>query len=171
MPIMDEKRKGVLFICLGNICRSVAAHAVMEQINREQKLGWHIDSCGTSGYHRGARPDSRMMAALKQHGYAGFSHRAQQFVPDMAYQFDLLLAMDLQNYRDVQRTLKPHKEAIEEQTGKPLASRLRLFREFDPEVSERAEVPDPYYNGGKHFGLICPMIIRTCFGIIRTCFR
>ena len=162
---MNEKhevKKSVLFICLGNICRSTAAHAVMAQINREQKLGWYIDSCGTSSYHEGCRPDSRMMEALKHYGYTGFVHKAQQFVPDMAYQFDLLLAMDLANYRDVQRTLKPHRKAIEAQTGKALENRLHLFRDFDPEVSGRAEVPDPYYNGGRHFNLICPMVIRTC---------
>ena len=162
---MDKKHeapKSVLFICLGNICRSAAAHAVMAQINREQKLGWHIDSCGTSRYHEGFRPDSRMMEALKHYGYTGFAHKAQQFVPDMAFQFDLLLAMDLENFRDVQRTLKPHKKAIEAQTGEALENKLRLFRDFDPEVSGRAEVHDPYYDGGRHFDQICPMIIRTC---------
>ena len=148
---MDEKHeasKSVLFICLGNICRSAAAHAVMAQINREQKLGWHIDS--------------RMMEALKHYGYTGFAHKAQQFMPDMAFQFDLLLAMDFTNFRDVQRTLKPHKKAIESQTGEALENKLRLFRDFDPEVSGQAEVHDPYYDGGRHFDQICPMIIRTC---------
>ncbi|WGK70129.1 low molecular weight phosphotyrosine protein phosphatase [Candidatus Haliotispira prima] len=145
----------VLFICMGNICRSPAAHAVMEQVNREQALSWNIDSCGTCAYHQGAAPDSRMQKVLHHHGYQGFRHAAKLFQTGMAYEFDLLLAMDLHNYDDIYELLSHDAD---------LSGKLHLFRDFDPEVSEgqRAEVPDPYYNGAKSFEEVYRMIVRTC---------
>ncbi len=146
----------ILFICMGNICRSPAAHAVMEQLNQKHQLGWRIDSCGTHAYHKRASPDTRMQKALRDHGYPKFQHFSQPFELGMAYEFDLLLAMDFQNYTYVREKLC-HDET--------LLQKLYLFRYFDPQVASEFnndEVLDPYYNGDKSFQEVYQMIVRTC---------
>ena len=140
---------------MGNICRSPAAHAVMEHINRERQLGWRIDSCGTAAYHRGIAPDSRMQKVLLQHGYPKFCHASQPFCSGMAREFDLLLAMDIDNYNSIYEHLRHEQELLQ---------KLYLFRAFDPQApsSERYEVPDPYYSGAKSFQEVYQIIVRTC---------
>ena len=154
---MTNHLQSILFICMGNICRSPAAHAVMEQLNKKHQLGWRIDSCGTHAYHhKGALPDSRMQKVLQEHGYSKFKHSSQPFDIGMAYEFDLLLAMDLQNYEYIREKLC-HDQALLE--------KLYLFRYFDPQVAsefKNNEVPDPYYNGDKSFQEVYQMIVRTC---------
>ncbi|MEM9424183.1 MAG: low molecular weight protein-tyrosine-phosphatase [Spirochaetota bacterium] len=152
--------QNLLFICMGNICRSPAAHAVMENLNQKHRLGWRIDSCGTDAFHQGAAPDRRMQRELIQQGYPKFQHTAQRFRLDMAYQFDLLLAMDFHNYDRISEHIRHDKE---------LLVKLHLFRDFDPQMppSQRGQVPDPYYNGEKSFREVFQMIERTCEHLVQ----
>lgn len=146
--------QSVMFICMGNICRSPAAHAILEDINKKKQYNWKIDSCGTYAYHQGHPPDYRMLQQL-QINEIEFLHRSQLFRVGMAYDFDLLLAMDLQNYNDVLERLPDDSD---------IHAKLQLFRNFDPQVPSgtQAEVPDPYYRGLKSFPEVYQMIERCC---------
>ena len=149
----------ILFVCLGNICRSPTAEGVMRQKLREAGLGDDVDveSAGTGGWHVGHAPDERASAAAKLRGIA-LKSRAQRFETTHFEDFDLLLAMDRQNLEDM-RSLAPHAEA---------EGRLRLLREYDPAAvaAGELEVPDPYYGGDQGFEDVLDMVERACDGLI-----
>lgn len=150
---------GVLFVCMGNICRSPMARGVFEHMAAARgRLGmFDVDSCGTSGFHVGAGADGRTLTTLAGHGI-GLEHRARQFRPreDLA-RFTHILAMDLANVRHM--TLM----------GCP-PERVRLFRACDPGLLGRApaelEVPDPYYGGEDGFEKIYAMIHKASHGLL-----
>ncbi|MBV7564246.1 low molecular weight protein-tyrosine-phosphatase [Pseudomonas sp. sia0905] len=130
----------VLFVCLGNICRSPTAEAVMRQ--RLQQAGLadriEVDSAGTGDWHVGKAPDSRTQQAASRRGYDLSSLRGRQVSVDDFARFDLILAMDSANLRDLQR-IRPANARAE------LDLYLRRF-----ELAED-EVPDPYYGGSEGF--------------------
>lgn len=133
--------KSILFVCLGNICRSPSAEGVMRQYCKQAKLDILLDSAGTAGYHIGESPDHRAIKAGQTLGYDLQALRARQVKLSDFYQFDLILAMDHQNLDDLQ---KLRKIALDQAKDKSVAD-LRLF---DP--SGRA-VADPYYGEQKDF--------------------
>lgn len=131
----------ILFVCLGNICRSPTVEGVARQLAAREAphLGLQFDSAGTADYHIGDAPDPRTQRAALARGYDLSSLRARQLVPEDFRRFDLLLAMDEDNLRDMQ-AVAPH----------GFAQRARLFLSYWPDCSHRA-VPDPYYGGAAGF--------------------
>ena len=149
----------ILFVCLGNICRSPTAEGVMRHRLREAGLGEDVDveSAGTGGWHIGHPPDERATASAAARGIA-LDSRAQRFESSHFDDFDLIVAMDRQNLADI-RSLAPHADA---------EGRIQLLREFDPLAVESGdlEVPDPYYGGEDGFEEVLDMVERACAGLI-----
>ena len=152
-------RVRILFVCMGNICRSPTAAAVMGSILREEGLEnvVEVESAGTRGWHAGEPPDPRATAAARARGIALDGTARQVASADFAL-FDLLLAMDADNLRELKR-LAPDDEA---------ATRVRLLREFDPDASrlESLAVPDPYYGGEDGFDHVLDLVDTACRGLL-----
>ena len=136
-----NKKYRVLFVCLGNICRSPAAQGVFEHIVREN---------GTYGGHRGELPDRRMRTAAMYRGFS-LTHRSRQVSGLDFLDFDLIVAMDDQNYEDLMH-MAPSVEATHK--VKRMAEFLRLNR--------MSYVPDPYYMGMDGFGLVLDLLEDGC---------
>lgn len=138
----------ILFVCMGNICRSPSAEAVLREIARREfpQLQLAIDSAGTHGYHVGEPPDQRSIAAGRARGYDLAPLRARQVEREDFMRFDWLLAMDEANLARL-RELAPTEAA----------DRARLFLEFAGET-RRADVPDPYYGEAADFELVLDLL-------------
>jgi protein-tyrosine phosphatase len=149
----------ILFVCLGNICRSPTAEGVMRHKLAAAGLAGaaDIESAGTGGWHVGHPPDERASAAAAARGIA-LESLAQRFDPSHFDDFDLIVAMDRRNLEDM-RSLAPHAAA---------AGKLHLLREFDPLAVEAGslEVPDPYYGGEDGFEDELDMVERACDGLL-----
>ncbi|MBS0377624.1 MAG: low molecular weight phosphotyrosine protein phosphatase [Proteobacteria bacterium] len=147
----------VLFICLGNICRSPTAEGVLRSIAAREAadLELEIDSAGTAGYHVGAAPDPRTSAAAARRGYDLSALRARVVEPEDFQRFDLILAMDEDNLRTLRRRAPA--------TGR---AHLQLYMEFAPELEVR-EVPDPYYGGPNGFEEVLDLVEHAARGLIR----
>jgi len=149
----------VLFVCLGNICRSPTAEGVLRHRLAEAGLGGevHVESAGTGDWHVGSPPDRRAAAAAAGRGItlAGSAQQIESFHFD---DFDLIVAMDRQNLADL-RLIAPHAAA---------EGKLRLLREFDPlaVASGELEVPDPYFGGADGFEEVLDIVERACVGLI-----
>jgi protein-tyrosine phosphatase len=151
----------VLFVCLGNICRSPTAEAVMARLVDEAELSHAIelDSAGTGAWHVGSPPDERATETAAARGIAMRGSARQVTIEDFEA-FDLLLAMDAQNHRDL-RALAPHPEA---------AAKVRLLREFDPASAGAGgpslDVPDPYYGSAGGFDRVLDLVEAACAGLL-----
>ncbi|MDE2309669.1 MAG: low molecular weight phosphotyrosine protein phosphatase [Betaproteobacteria bacterium] len=146
----------VLFVCMGNICRSPTAEAVFRACVEEAGLVRHIliDSAGTHDYHIGEPPDTRTQRAAQQRGYDMSALRGRQVgLPDFT-RFDYVLAMDRANLAILQR-LCPQ----------PQRGRLGLFLEYASRHEER-EVPDPYYGGADGFERVLDMVEDAAEGLL-----
>ena len=148
-------RFGVLFICLGNICRSPLARAVFAQIAERDGLGdrLRIDSCGTGAWHAGGPADPRSVEVALRHGVP-LPHVARQIRADDVHAFDLLIPMDRMNERDVIGMGAPR-------------TRVRLMRSFDATINADRipDVPDPYRGGADGFEDVFAMIERASEGL------
>ncbi len=142
-------------VCLGNICRSPLAEAVLQREVERRGLQDRIqvESSGTSGWHKGELADPRMRAAAEARGIH-ITSRGDHFLEKHLQESDMVLTMDKQNYCDV----------LAVNTGKSHMMKVWLFRDFDPEG--RGEVPDPYYGGAKGFDLVIDMAERTAPQVI-----
>ena len=140
----------VQFVCLGNICRSPAAQGIMARVVRDAGLEERIivDSSGTAGYHIGKHPDRRMIAAAARRGYDLQSH-AKQFDRSFLRDRNLIIAMDRDNFREIQRL----------QAG--VAPHVKLFSEYLGEEWPN-DVPDPYYGGEDGFEYVLDMLGAGC---------
>jgi protein-tyrosine phosphatase len=138
----------VLFVCLGNICRSPTAEAVFRAIvaREAHDLVVDTDSAGTAGYHIGAPPDARSQEAARRRGYEMSALRARVVAPEDFERFDLILAMDRENLAVLRRRAPRERH-----------SRIRLFLEFAPDLGA-SEVPDPYYGGPNGFEEVLDLI-------------
>jgi protein-tyrosine phosphatase len=147
----------ILFVCLGNICRSPTAEGVMRALVAERGLEdeIEIDSAGTGGWHVGAAPDSRATSAAVARGIELTGGARQVEVSDFD-EFDLLVAMDATNAFDLRR-LAPDDEA---------RAKVRLLREYDPTATRDRDVPDPYYGGASGFEDVLDMVDRACRGLL-----
>ncbi|MEV0596522.1 low molecular weight protein-tyrosine-phosphatase [Nonomuraea cavernae] len=146
----------VCLVCMGNICRSPMAEVVLRHTLTEHGLAKRVmvDSAGTGGWHAGDSMDERALRTLTDHGYDGSAHRARQFTEDWFDRYDLVLAMDRDNLAFLRRMA-------------PLGSEVRLFRSFDPNASEGAEVPDPYYGGTEGFEEVLELVRAASEGIVK----
>jgi protein-tyrosine phosphatase len=146
----------ICFVCLGNICRSPTAHGVMARLVEDAGLGAAIaiDSAGTGAYHVGELPDERSRAAARRRGIE-LTHRARQFAKADLEQFDLVVAMDQQNLRHLQRLI-----------GGRATPALALLRSFDPTAEPGAEVPDPWDGGAGGFEEVLDQCERACAGLL-----
>ena len=146
----------ILFVCLGNICRSPTAEIVFRAVAQRDApdLVLEIDSAGTAAYHVGELPDQRTRQAAARRGYDMSALRARTVEAEDFEHFDLILAMDRENLRALQRRAPAQAR-----------DRLRLFLEFapDPGVSE---VPDPYYGGPNGFEDVLDLIEAASRGLI-----
>ncbi|MFV8817360.1 low molecular weight protein-tyrosine-phosphatase [Haliea sp. E17] len=154
---MSNQPVRVLFVCLGNICRSPTAHGVFEQMVRERGLHERIeiDSCGTGDWHIGHPADRRAAAAAARRGYDLSHLRARQVIPADFDAFDYVLAMDAQNLADLEAMRPAHFDGV-----------LSLFLDFAQQVAER-EVPDPYYGGEDGFDHVLDLVENASAGLLR----
>jgi protein-tyrosine phosphatase len=156
--VADGETK-ILFVCMGNICRSPTAEGVMRHLLREQGLEGEIlvDSAGTGDWHVGNPPDERATEAARQRGIA-LEGTARQVRPEDFETFDLLLVADRENLADL-RALAPDGEA---------RAKVRLLREFDPgsRGAPDLDVPDPYYGGTRGFEDVLDLVEAACRGLL-----
>ena len=146
----------LLFVCLGNICRSPSAENIMNHLIEQAGLSHDIfcDSAGTSSYHIGSPPDRRMAAAARQRGIA-MQGQARQFTWDDFGDFDLILAMDRENFSDI-CYLDPEGQ---------YRDKVKLMCDFCTNHSLK-EVPDPYYGGEAGFNLVIDLLLDACVGLL-----
>ncbi|VXD16592.1 low molecular weight protein-tyrosine-phosphatase [Marinoscillum sp. 108] len=139
----------ILFVCLGNICRSPLAEAIFNQKVKERGLNQSIkaDSAGTASYHIGEDPDSRSIQVAVKHGVP-IVHKGRQYHFKDAATFDYILAMDASNHRDIIHATSDRPEG------------LFLMRDFDPE-GQGGDVPDPYYGGEDGFEKVFQILDRS----------
>ncbi len=147
--------KSILFVCLGNICRSPAADGVMRQKAAEAGLELDIDSAGIGGWHIGQLPDSRMRACGRRHGY-DFNHHARQVSHEDFARFDIIMGMDAQNITDLKGLAKTEEER----------SKIRLMANYLTEHKGQASIPDPYYGDERDFEFALELIEDAADGII-----
>lgn len=147
----------VLFVCLGNICRSPTAEGVFRKyvIDAGLEDRIHIDSAGTHAYHVGEPPDRRAQETAARRGIDLSTLRGRRATTADLDEFDYVLAMDLENYHNL--------HAIAEEHHKP---RIQLFLDFAQELEER-EVPDPYYGGPSGFDQVLDMIEEASAGLLQ----
>ncbi len=155
METISNKYK-VLFVCLGNICRSPAAQGIFEHYVRERGLAESIeaDSAGTYSGHRGELPDRRMRTAALYRGFA-LTHKARPVSSLDFLDFDLIIAMDDQNYEDLMH-LAPSVEATH---------KIRRMADF-PKARKMSYIPDPYYMGVEGFSLVLDLLEDGCSNLL-----
>jgi protein-tyrosine phosphatase len=149
----------ICFVCLGNICRSPTAEAVMRARVAAAGLGGEVvvESAGTGAWHLGEPSDRRAIREARRRGIA-IDGRARQFTAADFARFDLVLAMDRRNAADLRR-MAPTRED---------AAKIRLLREFDPSAARGdLDVPDPYFGGADGFEDVFDMVERACAGLLR----
>jgi protein-tyrosine phosphatase len=146
----------LLFVCLGNICRSPTAHAVMRHKVEQQHAIFEIESAGTSASHRGETPDPRSMrvATAKGYDFSGIISRPVKD-SDFAY-YDLILAMDKDNL-----------SSLRQRCPEQWQHKLTLFLQFHPQYPALNEVPDPYYGGSRGFDTVLALIEQGCDALLQ----
>ena len=157
MMIGNEDRIGILFVCLGNICRSPLAEGIFRSLAGEAGLGhrFEIDSAGTSGWHDGEGPDTRTLALARRRGVELTSISRRISTGDLT-RFDHILAMDANNLRELRRLAAKCAQGAD----------IRLLREFDPIADGRRDVPDPYFGGADGFENVHDIVERSCRGLL-----
>lgn len=148
---------GVLFVCMGNICRSPTAEGAFRKLWREQAphLALRVDSAGTHAYHVGEPPDQRAVAAARARGIDISGHRGRLVTATDFAIFDYILAMDRVNLRRL-TSLRPRSSHAE----------VRLLLEFSG-TGGIDEVPDPYYGGSDGFDHVLDLIMRGAAGLLQ----
>ncbi len=152
---MTKKFSSVLFVCLGNICRSPTAHAVFRHKIAQTKFDIKYDSCGTAGYHRGAAPDKRSRKHGELRGYDFSKLHARPVQASDFEHYDLVLAMDKSNFDDLYDICPDDKK-----------DKIKLCLDYANDFPDYDEVPDPYYGGDAGFELVLDLIENACDGLI-----
>lgn len=152
----DIRPKRILFVCMGNICRSPAAEAIFRHKARQAGLEeiFPCDSAGTIAYHGGDQPDRRMREAASRRGYT-LEGRSRKVTRDDFQKFDRIVAMDHENLESL-RHLAPDDNA---------RTRLSLMGDYARQHRDR-EVPDPYYGGGRGFEHVLDLLEDACEGLL-----
>lgn len=148
----------LLFVCLGNICRSPTAENIMNHLVAQAHLSDRIscESAGTAGYHIGNHPDRRMSAAAASRLGIKLLGQARQLQKSDLADFDLILAMDAENYQDI-LALDPTRH---------YSDKVRLMCEFCSKHADK-EVPDPYYGGPEGFNYVIELLLDACSGLLQ----
>jgi len=150
----ESARHSVLFVCLGNICRSPLAEGVLLHLASERGIeSLEVDSAGTGAWHIGERPDPRSLDVAERNGVA-LPGRARKVTEDDFRRFRRIVAMDHSNLRDLE-ALRPS----------DATARLELLRDHDPDPGD-GEVPDPYYGGDDGFDRVWEMVLRSCEALL-----
>ena len=164
---MSIRPVSVLFICLGNICRSPMAEAVFRYLTASHSHVGHIDSAGTGAYHEGDSPDPRTMSTIEDHGILDYVHAARKVQASDLSAFDYILAMDKENLHDLQR-LKGRilaKGGSSGPTSEELSmGKIQLFGDFGGKRGEA--VGDPYYGTSDGFDIAYEQMVRFSRGFI-----
>jgi protein-tyrosine phosphatase len=143
----------ILFVCLGNICRSPAAEGVLRARAASLGLSLHVASAGTGGWHAGDGADPRMVRAAARRGYDLSAHRARQVAFSDFYEFDHLLAMDMRNRADILDIAPPDRRCD-----------IRLFLDYAGGATR--ETPDPYYGGEEGFEHVLDLLEAGAEGFL-----
>lgn len=147
----------ILFVCLGNICRSPAAQGVMQSLIEARGLSekYYLDSAGTYGGHAGELPDRRMRVHAQRRGY-NLTHRSRRVTGQDFEDFDLIVAMDGSNYRNLRAMA-----ATVEESNKiiMMGDYIRHYQHYD-------YVPDPYYEGAEGFELVLNLLEDACEALL-----
>lgn len=151
--LKNKEKIRILFVCLGNICRSPAAEGVLRAIveENEAKDKWHIDSAGTYGGHAGQLPDQRMRVHARRRGYE-LTHRARRFRATDFDDFDLVIAMDGSNERDLRDMARTTADL----------DKIVSMIDFVKMATRYDHVPDPYYEGAEGFELVLDLLEDGC---------
>ncbi len=161
---MSSAHKSVLFVCLGNICRSPLAEGILASLAEARGLPhrFHVDSAGTAAYHAGEPPDSRSVRVGAAHG-VHLNSVARQVTRRDFDRFDVIVAMDRSNRRSLERTAP----------GRGHRAEIVMMRDYDPRAHDpddpRAhdpDVPDPYYGGPGGFEHVYRILERSCEGLL-----
>lgn len=154
----SNKNRKILFVCLGNICRSPSAEAIFRHLvqERDDRNQWEIDSAGILDLHEGLRSDKRGLQVLKKHGIVD-NHRARQVHEDDFRRFDVILAFDDSNVRDLNETFKP--------TDGTARAEVKLFGTYDPKGE--LIIHDPYYGDISDFEVMFDHVYRCCVEFLR----
>lgn len=150
--------KKVLFVCMGNICRSPAADGYMQKLVNAENLSAqvYVDSAGTTSFHAGQKADRRMREHAKKRGYELLSI-SRQFIPSKDFEeFDYIVAMDYQNIQDLQKMDNLDK----------YGEKLFLMTEFCTKLDDKI-VPDPYYGGEEGFDHVLDIVEDGCEGLLK----
>ena len=155
---MKKKKIKILFVCLGNICRSPSAEGIMKKLVAEAGLedAFEIDSAGLIGYHEGELPDQRMRSHASRRGYV-LDSRSRPVRPDDFDKFDYIIGMDDRNCDELQR-LAPDLES---------KNKVHRMVEYSRQYSHD-HVPDPYYGGASGFELVLDLLEDACAGLLET---
>ncbi len=149
----------VLFVCLGNICRSPTAQGIFEAKLKQQKLQIEVDSCGTGAWHVGESPDARSVAAAKIAGYDLSHLKARQLCEQDFEQYDYILAMDARNLADVIKM-----------APRGYSGTVSLLLDYAQDV-DMTEVPDPYHGGDDGFQRVIELVEQASDGLIKQLFH
>jgi len=152
-----QKKTKVLFVCMGNICRSPTADAVFRQFVKEADVEHmiEVDSAGTHAYHIGHPPDHRSQQAALQRGYRMDDLRARAVSSSDFEAFDYILAMDRENLA-----------LLRQRSPKQYNQKIQLFMTYGKNAEEDVEVPDPYYGGQQGFELVLDMVEEASRGLL-----
>jgi protein-tyrosine phosphatase len=142
----------ILFVCLGNICRSPTAEGVFRGLAAQNDLDVIVDSCGTSGFHNGEQPDTRAMFEASLRGFNLSAQRSTQLKPADFAEFDYIICMDQSNLQNVKSAAPQNASA-----------KIHLFLDYAPDQPLR-EVPDPYYED--NFSDVFDLIEQASMGLI-----
>ncbi|KAM4692815.1 low molecular weight phosphotyrosine protein phosphatase isoform 2-T2 [Discoglossus pictus] len=151
--------KSVLFVCLGNICRSPIAEAVFRKLVTDEGIlnQWVIDSAATSDWNVGCSPDSRALSCLKTHG-TETTHKARQITKDDFLSYDYILCMDESNLRELKRKCSQIKNC---------KAQIELLGSYDPQ--KRLIIEDPYYGNDEDFETVYQQCVRCCKSFLEKC--
>lgn len=151
-------KKAILFVCLGNICRSPAAEGIMKRLVSQNGLDghFHIESAGIGGWHVGQLPDARMRKHGAAHGYT-FDSRARQFADSDFDRFDLIVTMDHDNYRN-----------IAGRAGTGRRAEVVAMADFLSHHPACSAIPDPYYGTDSDFELVIELLEDACATLFNT---
>jgi protein-tyrosine phosphatase len=150
----------ILFVCLGNICRSPIAEGVFQDMIEHQNITHRIacDSAGTAGYHVGELPNKRMRTTAQRHGIT-LTHKARQITREDLHAFDFIIAMDTSNKRNIEQLAK--------QENEPCRAQIVMMRDFDTTEVGQQNVPDPYYGGADGFEDVYQIVKRCSEGFLQ----